>query len=243
MKHLEYFTKIQEQLKEQLTEQDNIEKAAQYCAESIRHGRLVHVFGSGHSQMMAMEVFYRAGGIVPINALLLPQYALFPHAELSTHQERVEDFSNKYLHMEDIDEKDTMIVASVSGRNAGVIDMALEAKKVGMKVVVLTSVEFSQTVTSRHSSGKLLKDVADVVIDIKCEPGDAALSLEGIDTKFAATSNVLGLTVMESMMARTIEINKEHDFDTPIYLSSNLNKGDQTNAEHIKKYRNMLSNL
>ena len=187
--------------------------------------------------------FYRAGGIVPINALLLPQYALFPHAELSTHQERVENFSNHYLHMEDVDERDTMIVASVSGRNAGVIDMALEAKKVGMRVVALTSLSFSKSVTSRHSSGKLLKDVADVVIDIKCDPGDAAMSLEGVNTKFAATSNVLGVTVMESMMARTIEINQEHDFDTPIFLSSNLNEGDETNSKHIKKYRAMLSNL
>ncbi|GEK92002.1 SIS domain-containing protein [Alkalibacterium kapii] len=233
MKHLEYFQKIEEQLKEQLKE-EHIEQAAQFCAESIRAGRLVHVFGSGYSQMMAMEVFYRAGGIVPINALLLPQYALFPHAELSTHQERDENFSNHYLHMEDIDEKDTMIVASVSGRNAGVIDMALEAKNVGMHVVALTSLAFSQTISSRHSSGKLLKDVADVVIDIKCDAGDVAMSLERIDSKFAATSKVLGLTVMESIIARTIEINKEHQFDTPIFSSSNLNDGDKINAKHIK---------
>ncbi|MER2064534.1 MAG: sugar isomerase domain-containing protein, partial [Alkalibacterium sp.] len=141
------------------------------------------------------------------------------------------------------DERDTMIVASVSGRNAAVIDMALEAKKVGMNVVVLTSVAFSNSVASRHSSGKLLKDVADIVIDLKCDLGDAALSLKGIDTKFAATSNVLGLAVMESMMARTIEINKAHDFDTPIYLSSNVNKGDEVNAKHLAKYRKLLSNL
>ena len=60
------------------------------------------------------------------------------------------------------------------------------------------------------------------------------MSLEGVDPKFAATSNVLGVTVMESMMARTIEINQEHDFDTPIFLSSNLNEGDETNSKHIK---------
>lgn len=243
MKHLDYFEVINKQLKDQLTEQGNIEKAAQYCAESIRNERLVHVFGCGHSQMFAMEVFYRAGGIVPVNALLIPHLALFPKAKLSTYQERIENFSNKYLEMEDIDAKDTMIVASVSGRNAAVVDMALEAKKIGMKVIALTSVKFSEGVSSRHSSGKLLKDVSDVVIDIKCDLGDAALTLEGIESKFSGTSTVLGMTVMESMMARVIEINKENNFETPIYVSSNLDKGDDINAKYIKQYNKLISCL
>lgn len=243
MKHLDYFEVINKQLKDQLTEQGNIEKAALYCAESIRNERLVHVFGCGHSQMFAMEVFYRAGGIVPVNALLIPHLALFPKAKLSTYQERIENFSNKYLKMEDIDAKDTMIVASVSGRNAAVVDMALEAKKIGMKVIALTSVKFSEGVSSRHSSGKLLKDVSDVVIDIKCDLGDAALTLEGIESKFSGTSTVLGMTVMESMMARVIEINKENNFETPIYVSSNLDKGDDINAKYIKQYNKLISCL
>lgn len=243
MKHLDYFEIIKKQLEEQLTVQNEIEEAAQYCAQSIRNDRLVHVFGCGHSQMFAMEVFYRAGGIVPVNALLIPHLALFPKAKLSTYQERVEGFANKYLQLEDIDSKDTMIVASVSGRNAAVIDMALEAKNEGMNVIALTSIKFSDGVTSRHSSGKLLKDVADVIIDIKCDLGDAALSIEGMDNKFSGTSTVLGMTVMESLMARIIEINNEKGFDTPVYVSSNLDKGDNINAKYIEEYNRMISCL
>ena len=88
-----YYSKVLEQLNQQVNEEGaNIEKAAEYCANSVSSDRLIHVFGCGHSQMFAMEVFYRAGGIVPVNALLIPHLALFPKAKLSTIQERVENF-------------------------------------------------------------------------------------------------------------------------------------------------------
>jgi len=237
MKHREFFSVIQKQLEVQINEEETkIEQAAVYCAESIMKDRVIHVFGCGHSQMFAMEVFYRAGGIVPINALLIPHLALFPKAKLSTMQERVEGFSNEYLDLQNTSSDDTMIIVSISGRNAAVVDMALAAKERGMKVVALTSFEFSNAVTSRHSSGKLLKDVADVVIDVKCEAGDAALSMEGLEPKFTGTSTILGMAVMDSMTARTIELCVEGGVNPPIYVSSNLDRGDAINKEHIKKY-------
>lgn len=178
MKHLEYYEIINRQLQRQFKEENEaIEQAALYCSESVVKKRIIHVFGCGHSQMFAMEIFYRAGGLVPVNALLIPHMALFPKAKLSTMQERVEGFSNEYLKLEDVSKDDTMIIVSISGRNAGVIDMALEAHRIGMKVIALTSLEFSNNVCSRHSSGKNLKDVVDVTIDIKCIEGDACLTL------------------------------------------------------------------
>lgn len=239
-----YYAEVLKQLDRQVNEEGaNIEKAAEYCAQSVRSGRVVHVFGCGHSQMFAMEVFYRAGGLVPVNALLIPHMALFPIAKLSTLQERVEGFSDKYLELENIDAKDTMIIVSISGRNAGVVDMALKAKEIGMKVICLTSKEFSDSVGSRHSSGKKLMDVSDVVIDIKNESGDAVLSMEGVDDKFCGTSTVLGMTVMEMIVAQTIENCVKSGYKPPIYVSSNLDRGDAINAEHIKNYSHLISNL
>ena len=88
MKYQEYHSVIKEQLERQFDQEGpNIEKAAEYCAASVSSGRVIHVFGCGHSQMFAMEVFYRAGGLVPVNALLIPHLALFPKAKLSTLQE------------------------------------------------------------------------------------------------------------------------------------------------------------
>ncbi|MCL2033841.1 MAG: SIS domain-containing protein [Oscillospiraceae bacterium] len=244
MKYLEYYDVIKEQMAQQFEEEDkNIEQAASYCAESIKKGRVIHAFGCGHSQIFPMEIFYRAGGLVPVNALLIPHLALFPKAKLSTIQERVEGFSNEYLALENTDPADTMIVVSISGRNAGVVDMALAAKKIGMKVVALASRQFAANTTSRHSSGKNLIDVADVVIDVKCVSGDAALQMEGVEPKFCGTSTVLAVTIMEAIIAQTIENCVKGGYIPPIFVTSNLDNGDKINAEHIKNYSSLISCL
>lgn len=244
MKQKEFYSIINEQLKQQFEEEaDKLELASTYCSESVMKNRLIHVFGCGHSQMFAMEVFYRAGGLVPVNALLIPHLALFPKAKLSTLQERIEGFSNEYLKLEDTSADDTIIIVSISGRNAGVVDMALEAKNIGMKVIALTSLAFSDQVSSRHSSGKSLKDVADLVIDIKCVEGDACLAMEGLEAKFCGTSTVLGMSVMESIIAGTVEKCMDQGYVPPVYVSSNLDRGDAINAQHIKDFNKLISCL
>jgi uncharacterized phosphosugar-binding protein len=244
MKYLEYYDIIKEQLEVQFKEEGkNIELAAEYCANSIQKGRVIHAFGCGHSQIFPMEIFYRAGGLVPVNALLIPHLALFPKAKLSTMQERIEGFAETYLHLENIDPNDTMIIVSISGRNAMVVDMALAAKKVGMKVISLVSRKFSDSTTSRHSSGKNLADVSDVVIDVKCVSGDASLQIEGMENKFCGTSTVLGVTIMEAIVAQTVENCMKNNFVPPVYVSSNLDKGDKINAEFIKNYSSLISCL
>ncbi len=244
MKHEEFYRIVSDQMSEQFEkEKENIDLAASYCADSIMKGRVIHVFGCGHSQMFAMEVFYRAGGLVPVNALLIPHLALFPKAKLSTLQERVEGFSDEYLKLENTSKDDTMIIVSISGRNAGVVDMALEAKRIGMKVIALTSNQFSDSVTSRHSSGKKLKDVADLVIDIKCVEGDACLSMPQLEPKFTGTSTILGMFVMDCITSRCIELCVEKGYNTPIYVSSNLDRGDDINKEHIRNYQSLVDCL
>lgn len=244
MKYREYFDTVIEQMSRQVEEEGaNIELAAKYCAESVKKGRVIHVFGCGHSQMFAMEVFYRAGGLVPVNALLIPHLALFPKAKLSTMQERVEGFSQGFLELENTDPADTMIIASISGRNAGVVDMAFAAKEKGMKVIALNSKKFAESTVSRHSSGKNLKDVADVVIDIKCVSGDAAMSIEGLKPHFCGTSTGLGVTVMQAIIAQTVENCMSDGYVPPIYVSSNLDEGDEINAEHIKNYSHLVTCL
>lgn len=244
MKHLEFYNIVKEQMERQIQEeQKNIEKAAQFCAESIQKERLVHVFGCGHSQMFAMEVFYRAGGLVPVNALLIPHLSLFPKAKLSTYEERIEGFSDKYLEQVNTSPSDTMIIVSISGRNAGVIDMAIQAKKIGMKTIALTSKSFSESVSSRHSSRKMLSDVVDLVIDVKCVAGDACLQMEEIPGKFTGTSTLLGMLVMDCITSRTVELCVENGYHPPLYMSSNLDRGDEANADLIRKYQSMIDCL
>ena len=244
MKQIEYYEIVKKQMEQQVNEEAAaIEEAAQCCAASVCADRVIHVFGSGHSQMFAWEVFYRTGGLVPVNALILPHTALFPKAKLSTITERMEGFAATYLDLENTAATDTMIIVSISGRNGMIVDMALAAKAKGMKVIALLSRAFHDGVSSRHSSGKKLGDIADVVIDVKCVSGDASLALEGLPEKVGGTSTVLGMLLMEMIMVRTMEICVEKGHKPDVWVSSNLDIGDKINAEHIKNYASKIGCL
>lgn len=244
MKIHEYFTTVKQQLDQTLSQESTaMEQAAQVLAQVIEGDGLIHVFGSGHCQMFAMEMFYRSGGLVNVNPLLLPHLSITPVAKLSTVFERMEGFVKTYLDMEMISEKDVMIIVSVSGRNGSVVDMAMEAKAANMKVIALTDIDFDLHASSRHSSGKFLKDVADIVIDLKVEYGDACMSLVGLETKFAATSTVLGMTVLQAVTARTVEILWEKGILPPIWTSSNKPEGDRLNEAYFYRFKNRISSL
>ncbi len=244
MKYLELFDIIQQQSKEMFETQGlNIEKAAEAMANTIAKDGIIHVFGCGHSQMFAQEMFYRAGGLVPVNALLIPHLSLNPVAKLSTLLERTEGFVETYLDLEYTTPNDTMIIASISGRNGAVVDMALAAKKKNMTVIGLTSEKFSSRVTSRHSSNKKLMDLSDIIVDINCEFGDAVLSIEGLEHKFVGTSTILGMMLIEAMVAQTIEILVKQNIKPPIWVSSNTEEGDEINKIHINNYKDKISCL
>jgi len=239
-----YFTEVQHQLDLTLEQEEiSMNQSAQVMAKVIENQGLIHVFGSGHCQMFAMEMFYRSGGLVPVNPLLLPHLSITPIAKLSTVFERMEGFAKTYLEMENVSSKDAMIIVSVSGRNGSVVDMALAAKALGMSVIALTDIDFDQHAPSRHSSGMFLKEVADIVIDLKVHYGDACMSIEGLEQKFAATSTILGLTILQSIVARVVEILWQRGIEPPIWTSSNKPEGDQLNADYFELYKNRISSL
>ena len=225
------------------TQLENINQAAREISESIKNEGVLHVFGCGHSQIYAMELFYRAGGLVPVNAILTPALSLDPKAKLSTFAERQTGLAKAILENEMTSAKDVMIVVSTSGRNAVPVEMAEEAKKMGMKVIALTSLDFSQQVSSRHSSGKKLYQIADIVIDNCGEVGDAAMEIEGMKAKFSPTSTAIGTAILQSLIAQVISNLSEKGIEPPIWVSSNLDRGDAINEEYIENYRKRISCL
>src|SRR5699024_4539193 len=179
----DYFKEIHELLKKvEEKESENIVNASQIIADSIANDGVLHVFGCGHSQMYAMELFYRAGGLVPVNAILTPARSLAPTASFSTFGERQEGLAKLILDAENVKKQDVMLIVSTSGRNSVPIEMAIEAKNKGLKVIVLTSMAFTNEVTSRHKSGKKLYELADVVLDNHGESGDAALETSSVES-------------------------------------------------------------
>ena len=149
-RYIEYFqSKIQEVLENEIP---NIEKAAQLMAESCLTGGRIYVFGTGHSHLIAEEMYVRAGGLALVHAILPPEFALVNGmVTKSTLLERLEGYAPALIDLYHVGEKDTLMVVSNSGRNPVPVEMCLAAKAKGAKVVALTSMKHSATCTSRHS--------------------------------------------------------------------------------------------
>ncbi|NLG85582.1 MAG: sugar isomerase domain-containing protein, partial [Firmicutes bacterium] len=183
----EYYQAIMKILTRIVTESDSdIQRAASLLADKIQEGRLIHVLGSGgHSFMGAEEMFFRAGSLQPVNAMLDAGLSLANGARRTTIIERTPGYGTKLLDIYGLRQGDVLIIINVNGINSVTIDAALEAKKRGITVIGLTSREFSTAIPkdtpARHASGQNLCDVADIVIDLKVPVGDAVLNCEGVD--------------------------------------------------------------
>ena len=239
-RYQEFAEVVQQQLEDALKQEEVMDKCAEVIADTIAKGRVVHVFGCGHSQMFGEELCFRTGGLVPINAIMIPQYNIYPRARLSQLMERNEGFAYGVLDTMNTSSDDTMIIVSVSGRNAAVVDMACAAKAKGMHVIGVTSLNYSNNVSSRHSSGLLLKDVSDTVLDICGIYGDAVLEDERVSEKFCSTSTVVAMTLLNGIIGEVIQILADRGINPPIWVSGNVDRGDQINAEHMRNYKGLV---
>jgi len=234
--YIEIIEKLLARLKNK--EKPNVEKAAQTIATAMQNDKYLYVFGSGHSHMMAEEFFYRAGGLVRVYPMLEPALMLHEGALKSTAAERQSGSAKKILANYPIGAGDVLVIASNSGRNAVPIEMAIEAKKTGVNVIALTSLNHSKAVTSRHSSGKRLFELADIVIDNGGVVGDAAVVVNG--EKIAPTSTVINAAIINAIVARVVELLGDK---AEFFASSNTDEGEKRNQKYIDKYKDFVRYL
>ena len=117
----------------------------------------------------------------------------------------------------------------------------MELKKRGLKIIVITSMIYAEKTSSRHSSGKLLYELGDVVIDNCSAYGDAALSMEGCESRFAPTTSITTFTILEALEAKTVELLVQAGIDPPLFTSSNVDGGDAINEALMDRYRDRIS--
>lgn len=222
------------------TQMDNINKAAGYMADSIAAGRWVHTFGCGHATIPVEEMYPRIGGFVGFHPIIELPLTFFTHitGEMGIHQflflERAEGFGKEIMKSYTFDPKDTIWLFSHSGINQVNIDIALEAKSIGMKVVAVGSVKGYQDVQTRHSSGKKLPDIADVVID-SCVPSvDASVEVKNHRDKVGPVSTMAFVTVVWMVITTVAEKLAERGETLYIHPSHNV-PGDTTARERLDK--------
>ena len=245
MKKVEqYIANIQKLIDRVLeTQMDNIQQAGSLVAETVMNDGYVYTFGTGHSHMMAEEVFYRAGGLARIYPILEDALMLHNGAIKSTEMERLEDYAYLILDRYDCTEKDCIIIASNSGRNAVNVEMVKAAHQRGMKVIGLTNLVHSRAQDSRHKSGLKLYQIGDIVLDNQGCLGDASIPVPEIDRNIGATSTSLGAMILHSVMICAVEIMIEKGHIPEVFSSSNLDEGDEINDEIFDKYRSIIKPL
>lgn len=214
-------------------------RAAGLLAEAVRNGGVIQAFGCGHSEALAMEIAGRAGGLVPTNRIALRDIVLYggdPIESLADPAvERRTEIAHRLYQLAPIKPDDAFVIASNSGINGAVVEMALLVKERGHPLVAITSAEHSAGVGSRHPSGRKLGDIADVVLDNGAPYGDAALPLPG-GGAIGAVSSITAALLAQQIVTEVVANLLAAGITPPVYLSDNVPGGKEHNAQIEARY-------
>ncbi len=245
-KYIEYYLSHLKNILENIekTQKTNIENAAKLIADAIVGGNTIYTFGASHAGMMSEELFYRTGGLALINPIFNPTLMLNTRpVTMTSMMERLEGFGETILSAVPIKAGDILIIHSVSGRNPVSIEAALKAKEMGAKVVAITNLNYSTAVTSRHSSGKLLYEIGDVVIDNCGDFEDSSIKIEGMEQRVAPTSTAIGAAVVNSIVIGVVDNLLQKGIRPPVFHSGNVDGGDAFNKKIFEQYGDRIHYL
>ena len=221
MKFNEYGNKIIDLIKEvEETQEEAIKKSADLFFETSKDDKIIHVFGTGHSHIIGIEMFVRAGGLANVNAMLDGSITTADGARRGGEAEKLEGLAEIIWDSYKIDKDDIMIIISNSGRNSVPVEMAMKAKKMGLKLIVITALGQSMNATSRHSSGKKLYEFADVLLDNRVPSGDSLLSFNGV--KSAPGTTIVGSFIVNSILVETLDQLTKANLPLPVFGSQNV---------------------
>lgn len=238
-----YFDNLQGLLARTLnTQQQAMEAAARMIADCLKGGGMVYTFGTGHGHLLALEIFYRAGGMVRLCPILDEKLMLHVSAAGSTLEERKEEWVDTLLERYPIQAGDVLISISNSGRNAVPVLLAKAARDHGAAVIALTSMNHTSAVTSRNSLGLRLFETADLVLDNGGVLGDASVAFAD-GSMVGPTSTAIGAAMLQAIVCRVKELSLEEGFDADYFKSSNVDGGDAWNDRLIDQYKDIIPGL
>lgn len=226
----------------QTEEMDVIEQAATMIADTIEQGHSLFAFGCTHSSLPIQDLVYRAGGLMLVNPLFGPGITALDikPTTISSGMEQMEGYARVILDNSPMKSGDALILVSVSGRNAVPVELAQLARERGIKVIGVASREYSEAVSSRHSSGKKMTDFVDILLDNKAPKGDAVLQADSVPQKFTPVSGVTSIALLQALIAATIENLISRGIVPPIFLAANVDGGKEYNARLLAQYRDRI---
>lgn len=223
-------------------EENNFKAAARILADAIEGDGRIFAYGCTHSAITMQDIYQRAGGLAVLNAIFIPGLEAL-HAQpfgLTSKIERLQGYAEIALDCAPIRKGDVLIVVSVSGRNAVPIEFAKIAKERMIKVIAVTGLDYSKSVKPRHPGGKNMYEYADVVLDNKAIAGDAILEAKGLKQKFCPVSGITSTTVLQCMVAATVEELLARGITPPIFVAANVDGSEEHNDKILSENRNRI---
>ncbi|MDT0169241.1 SIS domain-containing protein [Pseudarthrobacter sp. BRE9] len=232
----------------QAEEQASIAKAASVLAEQIAADRLIHIYGpGGHSNLASQEVFFRAGGLMHISAILDEGTMLAGGALRSMAMERTPGYGRIVIENAGLVPGDVLILVNAYGINTALIDAALTASTLDVRTIGISSREHAERTSAdhpaRHPSGSNLHDVVDLHIDSKVPIGDAVVELPGVSEKVGAVSTFANAYSLNWLVQCTIRELRERNIEPPIWRSGNAPGGDEANRKFLDRFKGRVHSL
>ena len=218
------------------TQCEKIDEAGRLIARTHMAGHKFFVTGSGHSHTVAEEFYGRAGGLAFPVPIMTTELTLEEHPTKSSYIERLPGYAAILGELYGVEEGDVVLITSNSGRNAYPMEMAFYAKEHGAKVIAITSIDHSSKTSSRHSSGKKLMDLADIVVDNCGVEGDSSFRMEGMKAAIAPTSSMANAFIVQSMVAACCDEMLKNGQEPPVFISLNSDGSETVNDQLFAKY-------
>lgn len=235
-----YYKKIAELLgKIKETQCKKIEKAAGLVAQTIKNDGIIYIFGCGHSHLIALDCFYRAGGLANVSAMLDTDLMLHNGAAKSSKMEKMSGIADSVFERYCINKKDLLIVVSTSGKNAVPVEMAATASLNGIKNFAVLASDYFQD----KKASAMLFERCDFYIDSCVPHGDAVIEIEGADTKMGSMSTAASSFIVQSVLMEGAQIAAKEGIKPPVYMSGNVDGGAEFNKALIKRYMGKIKHL
>lgn len=226
-------------------ERDSLERAAGRVADQVAQDRLVYVYGpGGHSNLAAQEIFFRAGGLMHVSAILDEGTLLSNGALRSMAVERTPGYGKIVIDDQRLGEGDLLILTNAYGINAALIDAAITARQRGAFLIGFNSHthanESAPTHPARHPTRQNLHDIVDIAIDTKVPIGDALVTVDGVSENIAAVSTFANAFALNCLVIRTVAKLTERGVEPPIWRSGNAPGGDEANGRFLARFRDRV---